>query len=43
MAIDPCIQTARFLPQGRSYESVTRYMARVGLSVHENVVILYKK
>ena len=30
------IRTASFLPQGRSYESVARYMARVGLSVHEN-------
>ena len=36
MAIDPGTQTARFL-QGRSYESVVRYIARVGPSVHENV------
>ena len=28
--------TARFL-QGRSYESVVRYIARVGPSVHENL------
>ena len=37
MAIDPDNRTARFLPQGRSYESVARYMARVEPSVHENV------
>ena len=30
-------RTARFLPQGRSYESVARYIARVGPSVHEYV------
>ena len=28
MAIDPGTRTARFLPQGRSYESVVRYIAR---------------
>ena len=28
---------ARFLQQGRSYESVVRYIARVGPSVRENV------
>ena len=33
-----CItRTARFLQQGRSYESVVCYIARVGPSVHENV------
>ena len=37
MAIDPGTRTARFLQQGRSYESVVRYIARVGPSVHENV------
>ena len=36
MAIDPGTRTARFL-QGQSYESVVRYIARVGPSVHENV------
>ena len=37
MAIEPCTRMARFLQQGRSYESVIRYIARVGPSVHENV------
>ena len=37
MAIDPYIRTARFVPEGRSYESVARYMTRVRLSVPENV------
>ena len=37
MAIDPGTRTARFLQQGRSYESVVRYIARIGPSVHENV------
>ena len=37
MAIDPGTRMARFLQQGRSYESVVHYIARVGPSVHENV------
>ena len=37
MAIDPGTRTAHFLQQRRSYESVFRYIARVGPSVHENV------
>ena len=34
MAIDPGTRTARFLQR---YESVVRYIARVGPSVHKNV------
>ena len=34
MAIDPGTRAVRFLPQGRSYSSVAKYIARLGLYLH---------
>ena len=31
MAIDPGMRAVRFLPQGRRYSSVAKYIARLGL------------
>ena len=33
-AIDPGTRAVRFLPQGRSYSSVAKYIARLGLYLH---------
>ena len=34
MAIDPGTRSARFLPQGKRYNSIVRYTARQGLCLH---------
>ena len=34
MAIDPGTRAVCFLPQGRSYSSVAKYIARLGLYLH---------
>ena len=34
MAIDPGTRAVRFLLQGRSYSSVAKYIARLGLYLH---------
>ena len=34
MAINPGTRAVRFLPQGRSYSSVAKYIARLGLYLH---------
>ena len=34
MAIDPGTRAVRFLPQGRRYSSVAKYIARLGLHLH---------
>ena len=34
MAIDPGTRAVRFLQQGRSYSSVAKYIARLGLYLH---------
>ena len=34
MAIDPGTRAVRFLPQRRSYSSVAKYIARLGLYLH---------
>ena len=37
MAIDPGTRAARFLPQGRRYSSVAKYIARLGHYLHKYV------
>ena len=34
MAFDPSMRAVHFLPQGRSYSSVAKYIARLGLYLH---------
>ena len=34
MAIDPGTRAVRFLPQGRSYSPVAKYIARLSLYLH---------
>ena len=34
MVIDPGTKVVRFLPQGRRYSSVAKYIARLGLYLH---------
>ena len=34
MVIDPGTRAVRFLPQGRRYSSVAKYIARLGLYLH---------
>ena len=34
MAIDPGTRAVRFLPQGRRYSSIAKYIARLGLYLH---------
>ena len=42
MVIDPGTRAVRFLPQGRRYSSVAKYIARLGVYLHGNEELFNK-